>query len=71
MAFFALFTTFRVKTVRAGAYDCPKDNQAYKRARSFDLRLIQALFLYVVVVSFILSALHIYSALAGYAKLQK
>ncbi len=40
MAFFALFTTSRIKTVRASERDCPQDNPLSKRAGSFDPRLI-------------------------------
>ena len=35
MAFFALFTTFRIKTVRAGERDCPQDNQAFQGSTEF------------------------------------
>ncbi len=52
MSFFALFTTSRIKTVRAGVRDCPQDNPLSKRARTFDLRQVLALFLYVVVARF-------------------
>ena len=41
--------TSRIKTVRAGASDCPQDNPLSKRALSFDSRHNLALFLYVVV----------------------
>ncbi len=51
MAFFALFTTSRIKTVRAGECDCPQDNPLSKRARSFELRQVVALFLYSVAIS--------------------
>src|SRR5690606_5439483 len=33
------FTTSRIKTVRAGARDCPQDNPLSKRAQNFDSRL--------------------------------
>ena len=35
MAFFALFTTSRIKTVRAGERDCPQDNQALQASTDF------------------------------------
>ncbi len=35
MAFFALFTTSRIKTVRAGELDCPQDNQALLASMNF------------------------------------
>ncbi len=45
-------TTSRIKTVRAGERDCPQDNPLSKRERSFDSRLVLALFLYVVGFSY-------------------
>ena len=45
----AFFATSRIKTVRVGVRDCPQDNPLSKRARSFDLRQVWALFLYNVV----------------------
>jgi len=35
MAFFALFTTSRIKTVLAGELDCPQDNQALQASTEF------------------------------------
>ena len=46
--------TSRIKTVRAGERDCPQDNPLSKRVQNFDLRLVLALFLYIVVASFVL-----------------
>jgi hypothetical protein len=43
-----MLPTSRIKTVRAGARDCPQDNPLSKRARCFDLRQVLALFLYIV-----------------------
>ena len=42
------FATSRIKTVRAGVRDCPQDNPLSKRAGSFDLIQVWALFLYSV-----------------------
>jgi hypothetical protein len=39
--------------VRAGVRDCPQDNPLSKEERTFNSRLIFALFLYVVVARFI------------------
>ena len=33
--FLALFTTSRIKTVRAGELDCPQDNQALQASTDF------------------------------------
>ena len=46
--------TSRIKTVRAGERDCPQDNQLSKRARTFDLIKVEALFLYIVATRFII-----------------
>ena len=40
--------TFRIKTVRAGVLDYPQDYSLSKGARTFDLRQVLALFLYIV-----------------------
>jgi len=49
-----LLPTSRIKTVRAGARDCPPDNPLSKRAESLNLSQDQALFLYIVAISFLL-----------------
>ena len=49
--FVDLCTTSRIKTVRGGELDCPKNNQLSNRAPLFDSRQVLALFLYTVVAS--------------------
>ena len=55
--YFALCTTSRIKTVRAGERDCPQDNPLSKQAQNFDSRQALALFLYSVTTRFFNSPL--------------